>query len=88
MAAKLRERLLSLGEDPRDTADERFRKRLLVGIALIILPIAFLWRCSYWAVGELWVALTPWDYVAGSILSLVVFARTRSFASYAPLSSP
>ena len=25
-------------------------------------------------------ALTPWGYVVGSIVSLVVFARTRSFA--------
>ena len=76
----LRERALSIGADPADTVDERFRKRLLVGIALIILPAGFLWGLSYWLVGESAVALTPWGYVAGSILSLVVFARTRSFA--------
>jgi adenylate cyclase len=80
MTATLRERALSIGADPRDTADERFRKRLLVGVALIILPFGFVWGCLYWIVGEHAVALTPWAYVLGSALSLVVFARTRDFA--------
>ena len=72
--------MLSIGADPRDTADERFRKRLLVGVALVILPVAFLWGCLYWVVGEREVALTPWAYATGSAISLVVFARTRDFA--------
>src|SRR6186997_110916 len=80
MSAALAERALSIGADPRDTTDERFRKRLLVGVALFILPIGFIWGCLYWAVGEHAVALTPWAYVAGSAISLAVFARTRSFA--------
>ena len=79
MFAKLRDRVLSIGADPRDTADERFRKRLLVGVALIILPAGFIWGCLYWAIGEHAVALTPWGYVTGSAISLVVFARTRNF---------
>src|SRR6266542_945141 len=81
MTAPLRDRVLSIGADPRDTADERFRKRLLVGVALVILPVGFLWGCLYWVVGEHEVALTPWAYVAGSATSLLVFARTRDFAS-------
>jgi adenylate cyclase len=81
MTAALRHRALSIGADPRDTADERFRKGLLVGVALIILPVGFVWGCLYWAVGEHEVALTPWAYVTGSAISLAVFARTRSFAS-------
>src|SRR5687767_11244976 len=80
MIAALRDRALSIGADPRDTADERFRKRLLVGVALVILPFGFLWGCLYWIVGEREVALTPWAYVVGSTASLVVFARTRNFA--------
>jgi adenylate cyclase len=80
MTAPLRDRVLSIGADPRDTADERFRKRLLVGVALVILPVGFLWGCLYWVVGEHGVALTPWAYVAGSATSLFVFARTRNFA--------
>jgi guanylate cyclase len=77
---ELVEPALSLGADPADSGDLRFRKRLLVGIALLILPIAFLWGCLYFAIGEPWVALTPWGYVAGSIVSIVVFAWTRNFA--------
>jgi adenylate cyclase len=80
MTAALRNRVLSIGADPRDTADERFRKRLLVGVALFILPIGFVWGCLYWVVGEHGVALTPWAYVTGSAISLAVFARTRGFA--------
>jgi guanylate cyclase len=80
MTTSLRDRVLSIGADPRDPADERFRKRLLVGVALVILPVAFLWGCLYWVVGEREVALTPWAYVTGSAISLVVFARTRDFA--------
>src|SRR5918995_3498441 len=76
----LRERVLSIGADEADPSDLRFRKRLLVGIALLILPIGFLWGCLYWFVGEEAVALTPWAYVAGSIISLVVFAWNRNLA--------
>jgi adenylate cyclase len=80
MTAPLHDRILSIGADPRDTADERFRKRLLVGVAIVILPISFIWGCLYWLIGEHWVALTPWAYLTGSAISLVVFARTRNFA--------
>jgi adenylate cyclase len=79
-ARHLVDRGLALGADPADSTDERFRKRLLVGIAVLILPIGFVWGCLYWLIGEHAVALTPWAYVAGSAISLVVFARTRNFA--------
>src|SRR5919109_5680798 len=80
MVAGFRDRVLSIGADASDSSDERFRKRLLVGVALLILPIGFLWGCLYWLVGERAVALTPWAYVTGSATSLVIFARTRNFA--------
>src|SRR5262249_7580573 len=73
------ERALEIGADPGDSSDLRFRKRLLVGVALLILPIGFLWGCLYFAIGEPWVALTPWGYVVGSIASILIFAQTRSF---------
>ena len=79
-ARHLVDRALALGADPADSTDERFRKRLLVGIAVLILPIGFVWGCLYWLIGEHAVALTPWAYVTGSAISLVVFARTRNFA--------
>jgi hypothetical protein len=82
MIAALGDRVLSIGADSVDSSELRFRKRLLVGIALFILPIGFLWGCLYWVVGEEAVALTPWAYVAGSIISLAVFAlRSRAWIS-------
>jgi guanylate cyclase len=80
MIAELVDRAVSIGADPTDTADARSRRRLLVGVSLIILPVAFVWGCLYWLVGEREVALTPWAYVIGSATSLVVFARNRNFA--------
>jgi adenylate cyclase len=80
MIVALRERVLSLGADASDSSDLRFRKRLLVGIALLILPAGLLWGWLYWVVGEEAVALTPWAYVAGSIISLAAFARSRDLA--------
>ena len=77
---ELRERALAIGADPADSSDERFRKRLLVGTALVILPAGLVWGYLYWVIGEHGVALTPWAYVLGSTISLLVFARTRSFA--------
>ena len=74
------DRVLSIGADPADSSEDRFRKRLLVGIAFLILPFGVVWGALYWAVGEPAVALTPWGYVTGSIVSLAVFARTRSLA--------
>jgi guanylate cyclase len=76
----LLERALAIGSDPTDSSDLRFRKRLLVGIALLILPIGFIWGCVYFAFDEPLVALSPWGYVAGSIVSLLLFARNRDFA--------
>jgi adenylate cyclase len=80
MLAAVADRVLSIGADPADSSELRFRKGLLVGIALFILPIGFLWGCLYWAVGEEGVALTPWAYVGGSIISIAFFARNRNFA--------
>ena len=80
MTAALGDRVLSIGAASADSSELRFRKRLLVGIALLVLPIGFLWGCLYWLVGEEAVALTPWSYVAGSIISLALFARNRNLA--------
>jgi guanylate cyclase len=76
----LRDRILSLGADEADSSELRFRKRLLVGISILILPVSFLWGCIYWLMDEKAVALTPWGYTIASILSLALFARNRSFA--------
>src|SRR5262245_22291626 len=71
-------RLTAIGGDPGDDDETRLRKVLLVGIAIIILPVSFLWAALYFSVGGAtwWVALL---YAIVSIASIVVFARTRDF---------
>ena len=80
--------IAALGENPGPF--DRGRRRRLVGAALpqaaarrdraahpadrVPLGLHLLGR------GRGGVALTPWAYVAGSIISLVVFARNRNFA--------
>jgi adenylate cyclase len=75
----LLERSLAMGSDPSDSADLRFFKRLLVATALIILPAGLLWGYLYWVAGDLVAALLPWGYVLGSLVSLVIYSRTKSF---------
>lgn len=77
--AALALRALRLGADPRDSADERARKSLLVAVCLLVLPAGVLWGVLYVAFGEPVPALFPWGYTVVSVLCLAVFARTRSY---------
>ena len=70
---------LELGSDPEDSTELRHRKELLVGISLMVLPAGLLWGLLYWIFGERGAALFPWGYDLASVISLAVFARTRSF---------
>jgi adenylate cyclase len=71
--------LSRIGADPRDPAELRVRKLLLVGIALMVLPAGVLWGSLYWFFGERLAAAMPWGYTLGSLLSLIAFHATRSF---------
>ena len=71
------ERLAQLGADPRDDAERRFRKALLVVVAAIILPIALIWGTLYLALGAP-AGLVAYLYFAVSAIAIVVFARTRN----------
>jgi adenylate cyclase len=75
---RLLTRLSAVGADASDDDDERRRKALLVLIAVLILPISFVWGFLYLTFGSVWgsVALL---YAAISIGSILLFARNRSF---------
>jgi len=45
------DRLAKVGADPADDSETRLRKALLVRIAVLILPISFLWAGLYLAFG-------------------------------------
>ena len=71
-------RLTRVGADPRDDADLRARKALLVRISVLILPIAALWGVLYLSLGAP-VGVVPFVYFAVLLGAIVVFARTRDF---------
>ncbi len=73
-------RLSTVGADPGDDEDTRLRKALLVGIALLILPIAGTWAVLYLYFGA-WPGWLAVIYAAVSIASILAFARTRNFGA-------
>jgi len=75
---RLADRAVSVGFDARDSLDVRERKRLLVGVALMVLPAGLIWGALYWGLGERGAALLPWAYTLASIIALVTFAQNRS----------
>jgi guanylate cyclase len=59
----------------------RLRKSLLVHIAVLILPISFLWAGLYLAFGA-WSGSVALLYAAISIGSIVLFSRTRNYRQF------
>jgi guanylate cyclase len=71
-------RLARIGADPQDDEELRQRKTLLVLLAVLILPVSAVWGTVYLAFRSP-VGIVPFIYLAISIGSLVLFARTGSF---------
>jgi adenylate cyclase len=74
-------RLGMIGADPRDDEDLRQKKALLVLIAVLILPVDVVWGAFYLAFGSP-VGILSFVYLAVSVGSLLVFAKTRSFIPF------
>ena len=70
-------RVERIGEDSTDSDELRLKKRLLVAIALMVLPAALLWGLIYLISGEPIAALGPLIYAGISSVSIVHFAITR-----------
>ncbi len=72
------ERLATIGADPDDPEEARLQKALLVLIAVLILPVSFIWAILYVTFGSPWgsVAIV---YAAISIGSILLFARNHDF---------
>jgi guanylate cyclase len=71
-------RLADVGADPADDEEQRLQKALLVLIAILILPISAIWAALYLAFGA-WTGYVAVIYAVISIVSIVLFARTRNF---------
>ncbi len=72
-------RLAQVGADPRDDADTRNSKALLLLISVLILPISLLWGSLYLALGAP-SGLLAFAYFVISLGAILVFTRTRDFA--------
>src|SRR5688572_8293498 len=77
------ERLLALfgaiGAAPSETEDERLRRALLVGFALLVSFLAIFWGLLYIAFGELLGGAIPLTYTVLSLASVVVLAITGRY---------
>jgi adenylate cyclase len=74
-------RLARLGADPEDSEELRQKKTLLVLLAVLIMPVSAVWGTVYLAFGSA-VGIVPYIYLAVSLGSLVLFARTRSLRHF------
>jgi guanylate cyclase len=72
------ERLARVGADPSDDDEARLQKALLVLIAVLILPVSFVWAVLYVAFGSVW-GYTAVVYAVISIGSILLFARNHDF---------
>jgi len=75
-------RIAAIDADPKDDAETRLPKSLLVlsSVPFIFLPL--LWSIMYIAFGEVYVALIPMAYSIFSFFSLVHYSYTKRFESY------
>jgi adenylate cyclase len=71
-------RLSTVGADPDDDQDTRLQKALLVLIAVLILPVSFVWGGLYLTFGSIWGSVAIL-YALISIGSILLFARNRDF---------
>lgn len=68
-----------MGATPGETEDERLRRGLLVGLALLISLLAIAWGLIYIAFGEPLGGSIPLTYTVLSLLSIVGFTVTRRY---------
>jgi adenylate cyclase len=81
MLSRVADRLGKIGADPADDNETRLRKALLVRIAVLILPISFLWAGLYLAFGA-WSGSVALLYAVISMGSIVLFSRTRNYRQF------
>jgi guanylate cyclase len=72
----------SIGIDPADPPDLRFRKSLLVAAILSIVVLATAWVAIYALLGLTAAAAIPGGYCLVSLGQIAVFARTRQFEPF------
>jgi class 3 adenylate cyclase len=69
----------TIGATPGETEDQRLRRVLLVGLALVISVLAIVWGLVYIAFGEPLGGAIPLTYTVVSLMSVVIFTVTRRY---------
>jgi class 3 adenylate cyclase len=69
----------TIGATPGETEDERLRRELLVGLAVVISVLAIFWGLVYIGFGEPLGGAIPLTYTVLSLLSIVIFTITRRY---------
>ncbi len=75
-------RLADLGISETDSEATRAQKVALTLASLLVTTLAVLWVGTYWALGLVTAAAIPFAYQVASVVSLAVFARTKSYAFF------
>jgi class 3 adenylate cyclase len=81
-AARLVERLGVIGVEPGDSDETRVRKVILTLAASIVTVLSFIWVGTYLALGLPVSAAIPLSYQVVTVVSLAVFARTKSYEPF------
>src|SRR5215212_8513474 len=74
-------RVATIGADPRDDDDQRLRKALLVVIAVLNLPISFIWGSLYLALGAP-AGLIAYLSLLISAVATAIFLRPRDVTTF------
>jgi len=71
-----------IGSDPSDSEEVSLQKTLLIYFAGSMALMALLWGLLYFYFGETLAGSIPFSYALISILSLIIFNRTKSFTIF------
>lgn len=72
-------RLMAFGIEASDDEELRANKATLTLVSVLITVLGFVWTITYLVAGRPWSAAIPFAYQLISVVSLIVFARTKHF---------
>lgn len=75
-------RLAALGRSSGDTGEIALRKSALLLSAVSVTTLAFIWVVTYWLLGLRVAAAIPFIYQVVSLVSVVVFIRTKRWGFF------
>jgi signal transduction histidine kinase/CheY-like chemotaxis protein len=68
-----------IADDPGDSDELRFRKRLAVAFSILMCPIGVIWGLAYLYLGVRLAAIIPLAYTALTVLNIAIFWQFRRY---------